>query len=305
MLKKTIILLLCCWVAEAVVAQRQTAKQYIAKYKRTAIREMQRTGIPASITLAQGILESGNGNSRLAKKGNNHFGIKCHKWKGRRIFEDDDKRNECFRKYRNANESFIDHSDFLTGKKRYAFLFDLDAKDYKAWAKGLKKAGYATARDYAHRLIALIERYELYQYDEISTRKIVAYKKTKVQTPTYYGGKHTPIKDRIRYRNGVPYFVVMQGDTYESIKKELGISSRKIAKRNDFPKHKPLVLGEPIYLKRKKKRTPRKYPVHIADGEETLHDISQRYALRLKLLATNNGMRKNEIPYEGQHIILR
>lgn len=283
-------------------AQRRSAEQYIHQYKETAIREMQRTGIPASITLAQGILESASGNSRLAKKGNNHFGIKCHDWTGRRIFEDDDLKGECFRKYRTADESFIDHSDFLTGKSRYASLFSLHPKDYKAWARGLKKAGYATARDYAERLIALIERYNLQQYDALSTQKMVEYAD---REPAEAKVQHASIEKRIRYRNGVPYFVVMKGDTYRAIERELGIKRKRIAKYNDFEKYKPLVLGEPIYLKKKKKKTPRRYPVHIADGKETMHDIAQRYAIQFKILEENNGMQDVRIPYEGQHILLR
>lgn len=180
--KHLVFYILAFFLSTVTMAQRQSTEQYIHLYKKTAIREMQRTGIPASITLSQGILESGSGNSRLAKKGNNHFGIKCHDWRGKRIFEDDDLRGECFRKYRTADESFIDHSDFLTGKSRYASLFSLHPKDYKGWAKGLKKAGYATARDYAKRLIVLIERYKLYQYDEISTQSMAEYSKGKPST---------------------------------------------------------------------------------------------------------------------------
>lgn len=296
------IFLLGLFIPLGALGQRKAAEQYIEQYKEIAIREMQRTGIPASITLSQGILESGSGNSRLAKKGNNHFGIKCHDWTGRRIFEDDDLRNECFRKYRTAEESFIDHSDFLTGKNRYASLFSLHPKDYKAWARGLKKAGYATARDYAQRLIVLIERYRLYQYDELSTQKMVEYASKKGSTTTQ---RKLSIQNRIRYRNGVPYFVVMQGDTYSSIERELGIKRKRIVRYNDFEKYKPLVLGEPIYLKKKKKRTPRRYRVHIANGTETMHDIAQRYAVRVKILVENNGMQDVRIPYEGQHILLR
>ncbi len=285
-----------------VFSQRQTTEEYIRRYKNTAIREMQRTGIPASITLAQGILESGSGNSRLATEGKNHFGIKCHGWTGKRIFENDDFRNECFRKYRTADESFIDHSDFLTQKQRYASLFTLNPKDYKGWARGLKKAGYATAGDYAERLIGLIKRYELYQYDEISSRKMVDYA---IQSPSIASQKRSSIEERVRYRNGIPYFIVMQGDTYAAIKKELGIRRKRIARYNDFDKHKPLVLGEPVYLKKKKKKTPRRYRFHIANGQETMHDIAQRYAIQSKVLIKNNGMQDVRIPYEGQYIILR
>lgn len=284
------------------IAQRQAAEQYIYQYKDMAIREMQRTGIPASITLSQGILESGSGNSRLAREGNNHFGIKCHDWTGKRIFEDDDLKGECFRKYRTADESFIDHSDFLVGKSRYAALFSLHPKDYKGWARGLKKAGYATAPDYAQRLISLIERYNLNQYDDISTQTMSEYANTNTSVSPI---KYIPIKNRIRYRNNVPYFVVMEGDTYRAIERELGIKRKRIARYNDFQKHKPLVLGEPIYLKKKKKNTPRRYPIHIADGKETMHDIAQRYAIQFKILEKRNGMQDVRIPYEGQYILLR
>jgi len=141
---------------------------YIGTYKNIAIDKMVKYKIPASITLAQGILESGNGLSTLAKKGNNHFGIKCHSgWKGKRIYHDDDKRNECFRKYPSAEGSFNDHSMFLTSRGRYEFLFDLKPDDYKAWAKGLKKAGYATDRKYPKKLISFIETFELYKYDDL------------------------------------------------------------------------------------------------------------------------------------------
>ncbi len=141
---------------------------YVGTYKNIAIDKMEKYKIPASITLAQGILESGNGLSTLAKKSNNHFGIKCHSgWKGKKVYHDDDKKGECFRKYDSAEGSFNDHSKFLTGRGRYEFLFDLRPDDYKAWAKGLKKAGYATDRKYPKKLISFIETFELYKYDDL------------------------------------------------------------------------------------------------------------------------------------------
>ncbi len=151
---------------------------YIGNYKNIAIDKMEKYKIPASITLAQGILESGNGLSTLAKKSNNHFGIKCHSgWKGKKVYHDDDKKNECFRKYSTAEGSFNDHSKFLTSRGRYEFLFDLKPDDYKAWAKGLKKAGYATDRKYPKKLISFIETFELYKYDDLVLDE-KAYKKT-------------------------------------------------------------------------------------------------------------------------------
>ena len=147
-------------------AQKLTRQQYIDKYKDVAIKQMHKYKIPASITLAQACLESGDGNSTLARKANNHFGIKCHDgWKGKKIKQNDDKRRECFRKYDNAMDSFTDHSHFLTSRSRYNSLFDLPITDYKAWAHGLKACGYATNRKYAKLLIDIIEEYELYKYD--------------------------------------------------------------------------------------------------------------------------------------------
>lgn len=147
---------------------------YIKKYRKIAIKEMRKYGVPASITLAQGILESGSGKSRLAKKGKNHFGIKCTSdWYGRTIREDDDKKDECFRKYRKAKHSFRDHSQFIATKKRYQFLFDYDKQDYKSWANGLKKAGYATNPNYSNLLINLIEKYDLEKYDKKGARRMI------------------------------------------------------------------------------------------------------------------------------------
>ena len=146
-------------------AQKQTRSDYIGMYSELAIQEMLRSGIPASITLAQGMLESDNGNSTLARRANNHFGIKCHGWKGKKITHDDDEKNECFRKYKTVHESFADHTDFLMGSPRYSFLFELDPTDYKGWAKGLKKAGYATSPSYADLLIRIIEENDLHQFD--------------------------------------------------------------------------------------------------------------------------------------------
>ncbi|OUR92682.1 N-acetylmuramidase [Flavobacteriales bacterium 34_180_T64] len=139
---------------------------YIATFSKIAMEEMRKFKIPASITLAQGILESGSGKGRLAVKANNHFGIKCHNWTGKKIYHDDDRSQECFRKYDRANSSFEDHSKFLTTRGRYSKLFDLKQDNYKAWAKGLRAAGYATDRKYPEKLISLIERYKLYEYDD-------------------------------------------------------------------------------------------------------------------------------------------
>ena len=195
---------------------------YIGKYKDIAIDKMVTYNIPASITLAQGILESGNGLSTLAKKSNNHFGIKCHSgWKGKKVYHDDDKRNECFRKYDSPEGSFDDHSLFLTGRGRYEFLFDLEPDDYKGWAKGLKKAGYATDRKYPKKLIAFIETFELYTYDDLVLDE-KGYKKAK---------KEAPIASNNRTEE---YIIVTKGDTLYSISRNNNVSVEDLKKLNDL-----------------------------------------------------------------------
>ncbi len=181
---------------------------YISVYKDIAISEMKTYGIPASITLAQGILESGSGKGTLAVKANNHFGIKCHDWKGAKIYHDDDKRQECFRKYKNSNGSFRDHSEFLAKRGRYASLFKLDKYDYKGWANGLRRAGYATDKRYPQKLISLIERYELSMFDESTSNR-----------------KKTKKKQNIEY-------TVVKGDTLYSISRKYNITVKELQSIN-------------------------------------------------------------------------
>jgi LysM repeat protein len=196
------------------------SKQYIDVFKSIAMIEMENYGIPASITLAQGILESGSGKGRLAVKANNHFGIKCHDWTGKRIYHDDDKRQECFRKYKSAEISFRDHSEFLVNRKRYATLFDLKSSDYKGWAKGLRKAGYATDRKYPQKLISIIEQFELYQYDNM-----------------VLGGNYETIETievvdvKVDARTEKEY-TVEQGDTLYSISRKYGLTVSELQKLN-------------------------------------------------------------------------
>lgn len=181
--------------------------EYISVYKNIAISEMKKYGIPASITLAQGILESGSGKGTLAVRANNHFGIKCHGWKGRKIYHDDDEKGECFRKYKSPNESFRDHSEFLANRKRYAKLFQLDKDDYKGWAKELRRAGYATDRRYPEKLISLIERYDLDRFDVKSKRQ-------KRQLPI------------------VTTYTVVKGDTLYSISKKYNLTVKELQQLN-------------------------------------------------------------------------
>jgi len=187
--------------------------RYIAAYADIAITEMRRYKIPASITLAQGILESGSGNGRLAREANNHFGIKCHDWKGPRIYHDDDRSKECFRKYKDPFQSYEDHSKFLTQRRRYAELFDLKQKDYKGWARGLKKAGYATDRKYPSKLISLIEKYKLYEFDkEVLKESPKSQRKKRTTSPSQ--------KSVVSYTN----YTVKQGDTLYSLSRRFGMS---------------------------------------------------------------------------------
>ncbi|GLB47662.1 glucosaminidase domain-containing protein [Neptunitalea lumnitzerae] len=201
-----------------VVVKTNTVEEYINVYKDIAMVEMQRYKIPASITLAQAILESGSGKGELTLKANNHFGIKCHTgWTGPSVTHDDDEKGECFRKYKYPSESFEDHSKFLTSRGRYGFLFDLKPSDYKGWARGLKKAGYATDPKYPNKLISIIERYELYEYDKL------------VLKDTYELVVETVVADA-----GETIHVVEKGDTLYSISRKYGVSVESIQKANNM-----------------------------------------------------------------------
>ena len=255
---------------------------YIDKYKHIAVEQMKRYGIPASITLAQGILESRSGLSDLATKGNNHFGIKCHGWTGATVYHDDDETQECFRAYKHAKESYEDHSLFLVNSSRYRPLFKLSGTDYKGWARGLKACGYATNPQYAELLIELIERYDLHQYDtgkhpqhNTGTRK------------DEYSGEH-----QIWIFNKNLYVVVRRGDTFKSIGKEVGISYRKLARYNERDKSDMLDEGDRVYLKGKRSKAPKEFKnvPHIVQPGESLYSIAQKYGITLKALYKKNGL---------------
>ncbi len=282
------------------------ARQYIEEYKDLAIQEMHRNGIPASITLAQGILESDYGNSRLATQGNNHFGIKCHKnWNGKKIYHDDDRLNECFRKYEDAYQSYKDHSRFLTSSKRYEFLFDYDPTDYKRWAKGLKKAGYATSPTYASRLINLIERYNLHQYDTNSYTASTGGSSGRsrlgdVDNYQISAGKHV-----VRTRNRIDYIKVKEGDTFKTLNEELNLLPWELEKYNELDDTTTLKPGQILYLQPKRKKAERGYDVHIVKEGETMYSISQQYGIKLDELYEKNHMKEGEQPEVGEKIWLR
>ena len=206
--------------------------RYIHKYKDIARYEMSHSRIPASITLAQGILESGAGEGELTQRANNHFGIKCHGWQGEKVYHDDDKKGECFRKYPHPAQSFKDHSVFLTGRKRYASLFKLKVTDYKGWAKGLKKAGYATDPKYPNKLIRLIERYKLYQYD---TGVSAAVEESVTNTSTAAASVKT--------------YTVKKGDTLYSISRAVGVSVATLKSLNHLSSN-ALSIGQKLIIKK-------------------------------------------------------
>lgn len=292
----TLCLALCC--ALLVQAQRRNARylNYIDQYSSLAVEQMQKHGIPASIKLAQGLLESGAGVSALASKSHNHFGIKCGgNWGGPSVRHTDDAPNECFRAYKHPRESYEDHSLFLRRGPRYAFLFDLDVTDYKAWARGLKKAGYATDPSYANRLISIIEDYELYRFDKPGKHRRVS-----KQVPTTARAAH-----QVYIANGLAYVVARWGDTFESLEKELGIKARKLMKYNDWHKGYTLVEGDIVYLKKKKKRAMRPHEVYIVRDGDSMHSIAQTYGIRLKNLYEMNRKDGEYVPEVGDRLRLR
>lgn len=322
--------LFCC-VSSYAQSPQET---YIDTYSEIAVQEMYRSGVPASITLAQGMLESGNGRSQLAVKANNHFGIKCHNgWTGGRVYHDDDAKGECFRKYSHVRESFRDHSDFLRYRDRYKFLFDLNPTDYKGWAYGLKKAGYATDPSYPSKLIKLIEDYRLYQYDTktasfgnagksvgkkkgtefrtgqtVETRPVSPTVIEQVQPATRQAQKKyfqfTTSREMFS-KNGVPFVYAHEGETLQSIAKKYNLFVRELMRYNDLDLERPLEAGEVVYLQAKKNCAVKGLDMHVLEGGETLWGISQRYAVKLEKIYKLNGWQTGFKPKEGDAVRLR
>lgn len=275
----------------------QTYQLYINQYKDLAIREMLQYRIPASITLAQAVFESGAGRSRLARLGNNHFGIKCHGWTGRTIAEDDDALGECFRAYDHPLQSFEDHSKFLVNSSRYRKLFSLSMQDYRGWAHGLKACGYATNPRYAYKLIELIELYKLYVYDSARS-----YDHAMVE----YSGNQTVVNQAkplhpIAIFNKNYYIRARRGDTFKLIGEEIGVSYKKIAKYNERDKDDALTEGEIIFLKKKRKRAPKAFKnrPHVVKNGESLYIIAQIYGMRLSSLYKLNDFTQDHTIHVG------
>lgn len=291
------------WLATACGSQKEAIQEepipsgpsrYIEQYQELAVREMRRTGVPASITLAQGLLESGSGTSRLARQANNHFGIKCKRhWKGPTIRADDDAPDECFRAYENPEASFRDHSDFLVQGRRYDFLFGLDPTDYEAWAEGLRKAGYATNPRYDDLLISLIERYRLHRFDRASSGAPIlpqdAFDKKNPQRFTF---------------NGLEAVVVQKGDTYERLSEKWDVNEGFLRNYNDLEKGDPLPAGALLYLE-PKHRKARDAEFHVLNEGESLFYVAQLYGVKYKKLQKYNRLEDNRRPAVGEKVYLR
>jgi hypothetical protein len=277
--------------------RKNTPEDYISKYKDEAVAQMQMHGIPASITMAQGMLESGNGNSALSVYANNHFGIKCHNdWDGETYHADDDEKDECFRKYSTALESYIDHSNFLKKKGRYSFLFELKRDDYKGWAYGLKQAGYATHKAYAEMLIELIEKYRLYELDKHSDIPVIVRNNSSGSYPKL------ELRTVIRF-NRSKFVIVKKGDSFMKIANEFDIEVEDVLKYNDLNSKSKLNEGTKIYIERKRRKGIE--PIHVVQKGETMHSISQLHGIRLFWLYKRNKMKEGMEPSPGDVLILK
>lgn len=296
------------------VEKLMSKTEYINTWSDVAVEQMLKHNIPASITLAQGILESGSGNSDLAKKGNNHFGIKCHDWTGKKMYKDDDKKDECFRVYDSAKESYEDHSLFLVNKQRYASLFEYDVRDYKAWAHGLRKAGYATNPKYPELLIKIIEEQNLAQYDKIQGQEVIrlAKKNEKAKensTASSAKKSTTTISKSTRqvmlHDNKVKYVVAQRGDTYYRIAKEFDLGLWQLYKYNDIVSQKDVLeVGDIIYIQPKRGRS--KKSANTYSKSLTIAEIAQIEAVRLKKLMKINGLSsENQVVEKGDKVTLR
>jgi len=298
-------------------SQRISREEYILRYKDIAIEHMEKYGIPASIKMAQAILESDCGNSRLATEANNHFGIKCRsEWKGETIKHHDDARNECFRVYESVERSFSDHSDFLDNSSRYDFLFKLRQDDYKSWAEGLKKAGYATNPNYPQLLIKIIEDNKLYLLDQgvnvaysdirrESEGVVIDESAAKIDIDQYSLTIDRRSGLRTGYNNGVPYVLAGTGDNFNSVAKAIGLSRNKLMKFNDLTSVPAISEGDALYIKRKNKKSENGHLLYEVKEGETMHSISQKFGIRLKNLYRINNMTAGDNIKSGLQLRLR
>ncbi|MDD3078920.1 MAG: glucosaminidase domain-containing protein [Paludibacter sp.] len=285
--------------------KNQAYLNYIQSYYKLAQIQQREYGIPTSITLAQGLLESGAGQSDFVKSSNNHFGIKCHDWTGDKVYHDDDQQGECFRKYDKVLDSYEDHSLFLKNRPRYAFLFELSPTDYEGWAHGLKKAGYATDPAYAYKLISIIDTYELHKYDlNIQNAS---------NTDTYANGrsKHSmgnvsaESEHEVYKSNRLKFIVSKPGDTYAGIADEFNKSEKRIREYNEINEFTVLQSGTQVYLQRKRSKAARGYDTYIVKEGDSMYSISQTFGIRIEKLYKLNKMPYSEGAKKGQILKLR
>jgi hypothetical protein len=297
--------------------QRQTRQEYIDKFARIAVQEMIEHHIPASITMAQACLESSDGNSVLTRNSNNHFGIKCKSnWNGPSVRHTDDEANECFRKYRTPEESFSDHSVFITTSSRYSFLFAYDIRDYKKWAYGLKKAGYATDPAYPAKLIKIIDDFKLYELDQLDWKYVSTPDKTRRHFSLFgFLRKKSPdqglavatgfLPRTIEKRNRRKAFIAIEGDDYARIADEVKKKDWQIYKYNDAVSGDVPLAGEPVFLQSKRSKAPRGNDFHVLKQGESLRSIAQWYGVKLSSLRKMNKLSENEEVPVGTTITLR
>lgn len=285
---------------------------YIDQYYSVAERQQKEHGIPASIILAQGLLESGAGQSSFAKESNNHFGIKCNDWNGDKIYHDDDKKGECFRKYDQVLDSYEDHAAFLKNRSRYAFLFKLNPTDYEGWAHGLKKAGYATDPAYAYKLISIIENYNLHQYDlgEHSSGSFIADKNVrsksdKNENQVSMGTISATITHQVVKVNKVKFISSLPGDTYSAIAAEFNMTEERLRAYNEVNSSTDLNPGTRVFIDSKRDKAPKENPSHVIRPGESMHSISQDYGIKVVSLYKLNNMAFTEGAKVGQLLNLR
>ncbi|MCK9219008.1 MAG: glucosaminidase domain-containing protein [Bacteroidales bacterium] len=290
---------------------KELVRKYIENYQEIARKEMMVYRIPASITLAQGIIESNAGQSKLALLANNHFGIKCHKdWTGKTYYQDDETPNECFRKYDSPFESFRDHSYFLTLRDRYKLLFELEITDYNGWAKGLQSAGYATNPQYAQKLITVIENYSLNQYDNTDFAGVFENELDDLDNPSKQAWLKQfmvfaigPGNRNVYSNNDLQMVIARKKDNLKILSKDFKISVVRLMKFNDLHSEFALRPGQIVYLESKRRKAAA--TAHLMKQGETLYDISQRYGIKLKMLYKRNHLHEGVEPPKGTLLMLR
>ena len=293
-------------------SQNKSYLQYIDQYNQLAVKQQKEYGIPASITLAQGLLESGAGVSPFAKESNNHFGIKCNDWGGEKIYHDDDEKGECFRKYNEVIESYEDHSLFLKNRKRYAFLFELSPTDYEGWAFGLKRAGYATDPTYGYKLISIIENYQLHKYDlGERTADVTVIKETKKEkhesneVSGSIGSINPMITHELKKVNHVKFVTALSDDSYKLIADEFNMTLERLLTYNDLVKEAQLQPGTRVFVDAKKNKAPKECVTHMVEDGESMRSIAQDYGVKVVSLYKLNKMTFTDSAKPGQELKLR